>query len=172
MVIYPVHFIVQGRDVWLGWRSTDEQQEALFKRLGVLVSASTKASLFEQCLAAQDGLSFDEPVVFDLDRLLTALVARNAVCADEMINCWNMLIDVRASFGPGLGMSFDLSDQSFKDSYDHFFASTSGGEMIDFGVYDISDSDVDIAVEIVSNGMAMLLEVAKGQAGRRADFGR
>ncbi|MEH6420856.1 hypothetical protein [Pseudomonas sp. CGJS7] len=167
-----MHFIVQGRDVWLGWRSTDEQKEALFKWLGVLVSANTKASLLEQCSAAQDGLSFDEPVVFDLDRLLTALVARKAVCADDVINCWNMLIDVRASFGPGLGMSFDLGEQSFKDSYDHFFASASGGEMIDFGVYEIGDSDVDIAVEIVSNGMAMLLEIAKGQAGHRSDFGR
>lgn len=172
MVIYPVHFIVQERNIWLGWRSTDQQQEALFKRLGRLLSACTKASLIQQCSAAQDGLSFDEPVVFDLDRLLTALVARKAVCADDVINCWNMLIDVRASFGPGLGMSFDLSEQSFKDSYDRFFASTSGGEMIDFGVYDISDSDFGIAVEIVSNGMAMLLEVAKGQAGHRSDFGR
>ncbi|MFQ6309723.1 hypothetical protein [Lysobacter capsici] len=166
-VIYPVHLVVQGRHIWIGWKSSDDPGDALLKRHGTILWADTKAVLMEKSWAIQDSFFFEGEVVYDFDALLAKLVSREAVSCDEVINCWNLLIDIGGSLGAGFGSLHDVNDASFSNSYDRFFSATTGGGIVNFGFYDIEDMDLKNAVDVVSNGMAMLLNVVDARVGHK-----
>ncbi|WP_148650219.1 hypothetical protein [Lysobacter capsici] len=161
-VIYPVHLIVQGRSIWISWQSSDDPNNALLKRRGIVLWAESKSLLIEASKTIQDSFFFEDEVVYDLDALLARLVKREAVSCDEVINCWNLLIDIGKSLAVDFVSLHNFNDASFSDSYDRFFSGTSASEIINFGFHDVEDVDMRNAIEVVSNGMAMLLNIVDG----------
>lgn len=117
-----------------------------------------------QCRSVQADVCFEEHTQFDLDSLLARLVARAPVSADELINCWNMLIDVRHGLDPVHAVSYDFTGGSLLQTYDRFFSSTSSADMMGFGFKEAEDGDVKNAVGVISTGMLMVLGLVEGRA--------
>lgn len=160
---YPIHLVVQGRNIWLAWRCVDEIDEALLKRDGVVLWASTKSDLIEKCSGAHgEWLRSEEDTKIDLDSLLSRLIARDAISGSEVINGWNMLTDIQNSLPPVVGARFNLLDGSLLEAYDHFFSDTVAADMLEFGRLEITDGDIQHAIEVVSTGMVMLLDMVDG----------
>ena len=90
------------------------------------------------------------------------LIARAAVDGDEVIGCWNLLLDVRASLEPGFHAAF-AADPRYLRSYDRFFSSTVAAELIDVGLCEIEGADFDIAAEFISSAMLRLLALTQGR---------
>lgn len=161
--MFPVHLIVKGQNIWVGWRSTDEPGNALFRYDGEVLWANTKEVLIDRCSAAGQ-LRVEDETVFDLDALLAKLLAGKAVDGNEVINCWNMLIDIRGALKNNVCVSFDLNESALLNSYDHFLSMTSVGDMVGIGFHELTEADLANAAEVVSNGMLVLMDLVGGRS--------
>lgn len=160
--IYPVCVVVQGQSIWFAWQSVDQPECALLKWRGAVLWAHEKSVLIERLSRLGDEFRFEDGGVFDMDSMLIELTAGNFPRNDELINCWNMLIDVRGSFPRNMTVGFNLNDGDLLRSYERFFSWTSGGSAAGSGLSELGGEDIANAIEAISNGMTMILAFVDG----------
>ncbi|GAB6456226.1 hypothetical protein bcgnr5380_57550 [Bacillus cereus] len=68
-----------------------------------------------------DQFCFEDGEVFDMDSALIELAAGNVARSDGLMNCWNMLIDIRGSLPRDMVVGFSLNDGGLLRSYERFF---------------------------------------------------
>lgn len=161
-IIYPVCVIAQKHRIWFAWRSVDQPECALLKWRGAVLWAHEKSVLIERLSRLGDQFCFEDGGVFDMDSALIELAAGNVARSDELMNCWNMLIDIRGSLPRDMVVGFSLNDGGLLRSYERFFSWTSGGSAVGGGLSELGGEDIANAIEAISNGMTMVLAFVDG----------
>ncbi|KRA74573.1 hypothetical protein ASD78_14030 [Lysobacter sp. Root667] len=137
--------------------STDEAGEAVVKCDGLILWGATQRDLVTSCTEIYSDAVIESATIFDLDKILESLCNRSDVSSDDLINCWNMLKDVRLALGaPGAFYKFEgvAEDQAYMT----FFSTASGGGLLDMVESYPVDRDFEVAREVVSTGILMLLD--------------
>lgn len=154
--IHPVNFVFQSYSIWIGWMSTDEPGEAVVKNDGKILWGLSQSDLVKRCADVCGAVVIESATIFDMDKVLHGLCSRK-VSSDEVINCWNMLKDVRLALGAFRAV-YALEGIAEDRAYMAFFSATSGGELVGLVEGQVADRDFEVAKEVVSNGVLMLLD--------------
>ena len=154
--IHPVNFVFQSSSIWIGWVSADEPGEAVVTNDGKILWGLSQRDLVKRCADVYGAVAIESATMFDMNKVLDGLCSRKAA-SDEVINCWNMLKDVSLALGaPRAVYRFDGVAED--RAYMAFFSATSGGELLGFAGGQVADRDFEVAKEVISNGVLMLLD--------------
>ncbi|NUO76423.1 MAG: hypothetical protein HOQ32_10450 [Lysobacter sp.] len=151
-----MNFVFQSYSIWIGWMSTDEPGEAVVKNDGKILWGLSQSDLVKRCADVCGAVVIESATIFDMDKVLHGLCSRK-VSSDEVINCWNMLKDVRLALGAFRAV-YALEGIAEDRAYMAFFSATSGGELVGLVEGQVADRDFEVAKEVVSNGVLMLLD--------------
>lgn len=158
--LYPVCLTARGFDIWIAWRSVDDSSEAVLKRDGLLLWATSRGRILEKCRMIFPASVFLEDYGIDLDDLLERLEGMDVSRAEIALNAWNMLSDIENSIYGRCDSNSMIMDQRYMDSYDRLFSSTSAGRMVDFDAGAVDAADLKNAALVISQGVRMLLSAA------------
>lgn len=157
--IFPIELIVDRRHIWLAWMSVDESFDSFLKNNGLVIFSCAREGLLEKCTEALAEFSVMETSVFDIDDVVRRLSDGDRVDCDELINLWNMLLDLESSLGVAKEDSALFNVDSI-DVYNRFFSGTAAARMIGQPVESISPSDFTKAKDVIVHGKDVVLRVA------------
>jgi hypothetical protein len=157
--IFPIAFMVDNQCIWLAWVNVDEPLDSFIKKNGSPVFSYTREDLLEKCIEVLAEFSVMEASTFDVDDFIRRLSGGASVDCDELINLWNVLLDLESSLGVAKEDSALFSADSM-GAYDRFFSGTAAARMIGLSVESISASDFTRAKDVIVYGKNMVLSVA------------
>lgn len=162
--IFPIEFIVDRRRVWLGWMSVDEPADPFLKKNGFLIWSPSQEGLIEKCNDFFAEISIMESSVFDIDSILERLCQGARPSCDDLINLWNILLDIEISSGVNKEKSALLNENSI-DAYDRFFSGTTAAKMIDQCRDFALPSDFHEVARIILLGKKIILRMINSESG-------
>lgn len=163
--IHPIQCLVQGRSIWLPWRSVDLPEQAIASDHSGILWADTLQRLVERCRCAGTDAPIEASTICDFDQVLAHLLGDGHVSPDEVINCWNLLDDIgqclvaheRVSYGSMINRAEDVS---FHTSH-RYLSITEAGRMLGLEAQEIGAHDRSVAAAALSDGMLMLLQATQ-----------
>jgi len=156
--IHPVLCIVQGRQIWLPWRSVDLPEHAVVSGRDGILWASTRSAMVARCRDAGYDAPIEEDTCFDFDEVLDSLQGEVGLSADAVINCWNMIDDIARHAAPDERSRFSVD---FNGSYDRLMSTTLAGKLLQLEPECINAADRSAAAAALSGGMLMLLRMVE-----------
>lgn len=157
--IYLVCVIAHAQNIWFGWRSVDDPSGVIVKINGLLLWDRTKTGYMKKYSHFEKNATYETETVIDLDSIACRLESNAYVAANDILNAWNMLTDIRNSLDFQKGAVFPLRDERYVETYDRIFSNTPTAGLIDFDAEKITEEDYRNAAKVISNGIAMALNI-------------
>ncbi len=157
--IYPVCVTAHAQHIWFGWRSVDDPSDVIVKINGLLLWDRTKTGYMKKHSQFEKKATYETETIIDLDSIARRLESNECVDANDILNAWNMLTDIRNSLDFQKGAAFPLSDERYIETYDRIFSNTPTAGLIDFDAGKLTKEDYGNAAKVISSGIAMVLNV-------------
>lgn len=157
--IFPIEFIVDHQHVWLGWMSVDEPFDSFLKINDFPVCSSTREGLLMKCNGALAEFSVMENSAFNIDDVIHRLSEGSHIICDELINIWNIFLDVESSLGVAKEDSVIFNADSM-DTYGRLFSGTTAARMLGQPVKSILPLDFSKTKDVFLLGKDIVLNIA------------
>ena len=153
---YIAGFKVASRHIYFGWQSVDLPASSIVKVHENIIHADSPGRCLLAIREAFPDSVFDSTIFFDLDDIGLRLAEGRPVEADDIINLWNMLTDIRNAMRPEAENTGELFMPEAMAVYDRFFSRTSAGGLVGLDAAPLGPDDDVVALQVVERGADLL----------------
>lgn len=151
--VFPVHFSVLGKDLWLGWVSA-EPWNYFVSVDGNVAWSNNHTSLLSEVERMSGSRLEEDQSFFDLDEAMNSLRGERVVDANLLVDIWNMFTDFHNTVSTRSVRLFGAEDTEL---YDALFANCDASLIIGLDSdQGLSEEQMEELMRILEQGREML----------------
>lgn len=157
--VFPVHMILEGNSIWLGWVPTEPMD--YFVHAGDSVVWSFTHDGLLQNVPLGGSFIWGEPSLYNLDEALEGLRRNLILSSGLLIDLWNLFTDFSNTLSENKTSVF-CSD--FVGAYDALFADAEAANIVGVHRPRAGEKELQAIYSVMEKGKKMILDATIGNA--------